>query len=41
MVGRDRPGALLPGGVELTPTMKLRRRPIFDKYAAQIERLYE
>jgi long-subunit acyl-CoA synthetase (AMP-forming) len=34
-------GEWLPGGTELTPTMKLRRRPIFDKYAAEIERLYE
>jgi long-chain acyl-CoA synthetase len=30
----------LPGGDELTPTMKLRRRPIAQKYADQIERLY-
>jgi long-chain acyl-CoA synthetase len=30
----------LPGGEELTPTMKLKRRPIADKYAAQIEALY-
>src|SRR3954451_13058204 len=29
-----------PGGDELTPTMKLKRRPIADKYADQIERLY-
>ncbi len=29
-----------PGGDELTPTMKLRRRPIAEKYAQQIERLY-
>lgn len=29
-----------PGGDELTPTMKLKRRPIAQKYAAQIERLY-
>ena len=30
----------LPGGDELTPTLKLRRRPISEKYAAEIERLY-
>jgi long-chain acyl-CoA synthetase len=30
----------LPGGDELTPTMKLRRKPIAQKYAAQIEALY-
>ena len=29
-----------PGGDELTPTMKLRRRPISAKYSAQIETLY-
>ena len=29
-----------PGGDELTPTMKLRRRPIAAKYAAEIEALY-
>ncbi|MBX3162587.1 MAG: long-chain fatty acid--CoA ligase [Deltaproteobacteria bacterium] len=29
-----------PGGDELTPTMKLKRRPIAAKYAAQIEQLY-
>jgi long-subunit acyl-CoA synthetase (AMP-forming) len=31
----------LPGGDELTPTMKLKRRPIADKYAAEIEALYD
>ena len=29
-----------PGGEELTPTMKLKRRPIEQKYAQQIEELY-
>jgi long-chain acyl-CoA synthetase len=29
-----------PAGDELTPTMKLRRRPIADKYAAEIDALY-
>ena len=30
----------LPGGEELTPTMKLRRKPIAEKYVAEIEALY-
>jgi long-subunit acyl-CoA synthetase (AMP-forming) len=30
----------LPGGDELTPTMKLKRRPIAAKYAAEIDALY-
>jgi long-subunit acyl-CoA synthetase (AMP-forming) len=30
-----------PGGDELTPTMKLKRRPIAEKYANEIEDLYE
>jgi long-subunit acyl-CoA synthetase (AMP-forming) len=29
-----------PGGEELTPTMKLKREPISNKYAAEIEALY-
>ena len=29
-----------PGGEELTPTMKLKRKPIDQKYAAEIEALY-
>ncbi|HUO70329.1 MAG TPA: AMP-binding protein, partial [Solirubrobacteraceae bacterium] len=29
-----------PGGDELTPTMKLKRRPIAEKYAPEIEKLY-
>jgi long-subunit acyl-CoA synthetase (AMP-forming) len=34
-------GDWLPGGDELTPTMKLKRRPIGDKYAAAIAAMYE
>ena len=30
----------LPGGDELTPTMKLKRKPISEKYAAEIDALY-
>jgi long-chain acyl-CoA synthetase len=34
------PGDWLPGGDELTPTMKLKRKPIAAKYEAEIEALY-
>jgi long-chain acyl-CoA synthetase len=33
-------GDWLPGGDELTPTMKLKRRPIAAKYATEIEAMY-
>jgi long-chain acyl-CoA synthetase len=35
------PGDWLPGGDELTPTMKLKRRPIAAKYAAEIDAMYD
>jgi long-subunit acyl-CoA synthetase (AMP-forming) len=34
------PGEWVPGSEELTPTMKLKRRPIERKYEAEIEALY-
>ncbi len=34
------PGEWEPGGEELTPTLKLKRRPIERKYEAEIEALY-
>jgi long-subunit acyl-CoA synthetase (AMP-forming) len=36
VLGRD----WLPGGEELTPTMKLKRKPIAEKYVAEIESMY-
>jgi long-chain acyl-CoA synthetase len=35
------PDAWAPGGDELTPTLKLRRRAIEARYAEQIAALYE
>jgi long-chain acyl-CoA synthetase len=34
------PGDWLPGGDELTPTIKLKRKPIAQKYAAEVDALY-
>ena len=35
------PGDWMPGGDELTPTMKLKRTPIANKYHDAIDRMYE
>ena len=37
---RIRPGEWAPGGEELTPTMKLKRRAILDEYLPIIDALY-
>ena len=33
-------GDWMPGGEELTPTMKLKRKPIAVEYGAEIEAMY-
>ena len=33
-------GDWLPGGDEITPTMKLKRKPIAAKYDSQIDAMY-
>jgi long-chain acyl-CoA synthetase len=33
-------GDWLPGGDELTPTMKLKRKPIAEKYSAPVDAMY-
>ena len=35
------PGDWMPGGDELTPTMKLKRTPIAAKYKAEVEAMYD
>jgi len=34
------PGDWMPGGAELTPTMKLKRKPIAEKYGEAVEAMY-
>ena len=34
------PTEWIPGGEELTPTMKLKRKPIAQKYTDEIEAMY-
>lgn len=35
------PGDWLPGGDELTPTIKLERKPVAQKYEREIDAMYE